>query len=115
MEVIYKNRTKRDHTVLDALGGVVIFFALVAIAPGALVTFAVEHLFGLRLEIGQRWTFAVAASVLIACVFCLRSRSGWGGAYVYMLLSTALAGTLLVCHFGFHAEWAAALFTTYRP
>ena len=37
--------TRRDHPILTAVGLLVLFFALVAVAPGAVLTFAVEHLF----------------------------------------------------------------------
>jgi hypothetical protein len=93
----------------------VLVLALVAAAPGALATFAVERTFYPALELGQRWTFALASSVLLACASCVCSRTGWDGFGRYMLLSTATTAVLLVFRFGFHARWAAAFFAAYIP
>ena len=54
--------TRRDHPILEALGVVALFMALVAVAPGALLTFAAEHLLRLNLDVGQRWTWAIASN-----------------------------------------------------
>ena len=62
--------TRRDHPLLTAVGLLVLFGALVAVASGALLTFAAERLFRLRLDVGQRWTWAIASSVVVACVMC---------------------------------------------
>ena len=107
--------SRRDHSVLDTLGIVVLFLALVATAPGAAATFAVERALQIPLELGQRWTIALASSVLLACASCVRSRTGWDGFGTYMVLSTATAAVLLVARFGLHAAWAAAFFAAYIP
>jgi len=39
--------------------------ALVLVAPRAVLTFVLEHVFRLRLDLGQRWTWAVASSVRV--------------------------------------------------
>jgi hypothetical protein len=49
--------TRRDHPVLEAIGLVVLFGALVAVAPGAVLTFTVEHFFHAELDTAQRWTW----------------------------------------------------------
>jgi hypothetical protein len=113
--VVRQDMSRRDHPVLEALGATVLVLAFVATAPGALATFAVEHALGVPLELGQRWTFALAASVLAAVAFCLRSRAGWDGFGQYMLLSAATAAVLFVTRFGFHADWAASFFSAYIP
>ncbi len=107
--------SRRDHSVLDTLGIVVLFLALVATAPGAAATFVVERALHGALELGQRWTFALASSVLLACGSCLCSRTGWDGLGRYMLLSTGTAAALLVFRFGLHSAWAAAFFGAYIP
>lgn len=113
--VVRQEMSRRDHPVLEALGATVMFLALVATAPGALATFAAEHAFRVPLELGQRWTFALAASVLAAVAFCLHSNRGWDGLARYMLVSAATAAVLFVARFGFHAGWAASFFAAYVP
>lgn len=115
LTVCREDMSRRDHSVLDTLGILVLFLALVATAPGAAATFAVERALHSTLELGQRWTFALASSVLLACGSCLRSRTGWDGFGRYMLISTATAAVLLVFRFGLHAGWAAAFFAAYIP
>jgi hypothetical protein len=107
--------SKRDHPVLETLGVMVLFLVLVAAAPGALATFAVERAFGAQLELGQRWTFALASSVLLALGFAVCSRTGWDGVSRYTMLSFATAAVLSVARFGFRAAWAAAFFAAYVP
>jgi hypothetical protein len=107
--------SRRDHPILEALGATVLIVALVASAPGALGTFAFEHALRLRLDVGQRWTFAVSSSVLLACGFAWRSRTGWDGAGRYFVVSFATAAAVLVMRFGFRAAWAAEFFTAYLP
>lgn len=115
IDVLPRHMSRRDHPVLEVLGATVLFLALVAAAPGALATFAVEHALRLPLDLGQRWTFALASSVLIACGFSWRSRTGWDGAGRYMLVSFATAAVLFVARFGFRASWAGALFAAFVP
>ncbi len=115
LTVCREDMSRRDHSVLDTLGIVVLFLALVATAPGAAVTFAVERGLQTPFDVGQRWTFALASSVLLACASCVCSRTGWDGFGRYILLSTATTAVLLVARFGFHAAWAAAFFAAYIP
>ncbi|MEO7036594.1 MAG: hypothetical protein ABI548_21790 [Polyangiaceae bacterium] len=107
--------SRRDHPVLEALGVLALFGALVAIAPGAVLTFAAEHLLHAPLDVGQRWTFAVAGSATTACVMAWRSRSGWDGSGRYMLLAVMTSAALLVARFGVHAAWAAAMLREFVP
>jgi len=94
--------TCRDNPILEALGILVLFMALVAVAPGALLTFAFERIFRLHLEVGQRW--AIAVSVVAACVMALRSRHGSDGLARYMLLAAMASAVVLVARFGTHAN-----------
>jgi hypothetical protein len=109
--------TRRDHPILETLGLLVLFGVLVLISPGALVVFVVEHTLQLSLDLGQRWTFAVAVSLVVASVFCLRSRSryGWDGAGAYTFLAVLVAGFVFVARWGFHSPWAAAFIAAYMP
>ena len=107
--------SRGDHPVLVGLSVTVLFLALVAAAPGASATFAVERALRVPLDLGQRWTFALGSSVLTACAFCLRARRGWGGFGAYMLLSASTAAALIVARFGFHSAWARTLFAAYVP
>jgi hypothetical protein len=114
--VSVEDMSRRDqHPVIEALGAMVLFMALVAAAPGAVGTFIVEHAFQVPLDVGQRWTFALGSSVLMACASCLRSRAGWDGFGTYMLLSSSTAAALFVSRFGLHSAWAVALFAAYMP
>jgi len=70
--------TRRDHPILEAIGTVVLIGVLVAIAPGAVLTFAAERFLPLRLNATQRWTWAVASSVIASSVIAWRSRDGLG-------------------------------------
>jgi len=111
-----RQMSRRDqHPLLEALGATVLFLALVAAAPGAVATFAVEHALRIPLDLGQRWTFALGSSVLAACACCWRSRTGWDGAATYMVFSFATAAALFVARFGFHSVWTTALFAAYVP
>ena len=107
--------TRRDHPLLAALGLLVLVAALVFVAPGALLTFAVERLLRLRLDLTQRWTWAIASSVVLACVMSLRSRRGSDGAGRYMLLAVVVSAVVLVARFGMHAQWAAEMLRAYVP
>jgi hypothetical protein len=107
--------TRRDHPVLAALGLLVLVAALVLVAPGALLTFAAERLLRLRFDVSQRWTWAVASSVLLACVMALRSRRGSDGLGRYMLLATTVSAVMLVARFGVHSRWAAEMLREYVP
>jgi hypothetical protein len=106
---------RRDHPILEALGILVLAMALVAVAPGALVTFAAEHVLRLHLDVGQRWTWAVASSVVAACLLALRSRRGSDGVGRYMLLAAMTSAVVLVARFGMHARWAAEMLRSYMP
>lgn len=106
---------RRDHPILEAIGLTVLFFALVAIAPGALLTFAFEHLSRAELDVGQRWTWAIASSVVAACAMSWRSRRGSDGLGRYVLLATVASAVVLVARFGVHARWAAEMLREYVP
>jgi hypothetical protein len=112
-----KMPSRRDHSVLDIIGLLVLAAALVLISPGAIATFAFEHAFRVPLDVGQRWTFAVAASVAMASFCCIRSRSryGWNGAGTYTVFAFLTAGAMCVARWGFHSTWAAEFFTAYIP
>ncbi|HWZ89047.1 MAG TPA: hypothetical protein VNW92_09355 [Polyangiaceae bacterium] len=107
--------TRRDHPILEAVGILVLFTALVAVAPGALLTFAFEHVLRLTLDVGQRWTWAMASSVVAACVMALRSRRGTDGLGQYMLLATVASAVVLTARFGMHARWATEMLRAYVP
>jgi hypothetical protein len=107
-----RQMTRRDHPILEAIGLLVLAAALVFVAPGALLTFAVEHVFRLRLDVGQRWTWAVASSVLLACAMALRSRDGLGR---YALLAAVASAVVMVARFGAHSRCAAELLRAYAP
>lgn len=108
---------RRDHPILETLGLLIFFGVLVLISPGAVMVFVVEQALQLSLDIGQRWTFAVAVSLIVASVFCLRSRSrhGWDGAGTYTFLAVLVSGFVFVARWGFHSPWAAAFFAAYMP
>src|ERR1700690_3199022 len=78
LRIRLQHMARRDHPVLEALGILVVFMALIALAPGALLTFAAERLLRLRLDLTQRWTWAAASSVVLACFMAWRSRDGLG-------------------------------------
>ena len=88
--------TRRDHPLLTALGLLVLFMALVFVAPGALLTLAVERLLRLRLDLTQRWAWAVASSVVLACAMAWRSRDGLGR---YALLAAVASAAVLAARF----------------
>jgi hypothetical protein len=104
--------TRRDHPILTALGLLMLFAALVLVAPGALLTFAAERLLWLHLDVGQRWTWAVASSVVLACAMAWRSRDGLGR---YALLAAVASAGVMVARFGTHARWAAEMLHAYVP
>lgn len=104
---------RRGGGVFEAFGAVAVGFALLLAAPGALATFAVAAALGLSLDLGQRWTFAVASSVLALVALC--AVSGGRGFMRYLTLSLAVSFVLLVARFGFKSEWAIELFRFYRP
>ncbi|MEO7037385.1 MAG: hypothetical protein ABI548_25745 [Polyangiaceae bacterium] len=107
--------TRRDHPLLEAIGLTVLFFGLVAVAPGALFTFAFEHLLRIQLDLGQRWTWAIASSVVAACVMSLRSRRGSDGLARYVLIASVASAVVLVARFGTHARWASEMLREYVP
>jgi hypothetical protein len=104
--------TRRGHPLLAALGLLVLAAALVLVAPGALLTFAFEHFFRLHLDVGQRWTWALTSSVLLACVMALRSRDGLSR---YALLAAVASAAVLAARFGAHARWAAEILREFVP
>jgi hypothetical protein len=104
---------RRSGGVLEAFGVVAVGFALLLAAPGALATFALAAALSLVLDLGQRWTFAVASSVL--ALVALRAVSGWRGFMCYLTVSLAVAFVVVVARFGFKAEWAAEFFRYYKP
>lgn len=99
--------------MLEVLGALALGFALLLAAPGALATFAVASALGLPLDVGQRWTFAAATSVLALVASC--AVSGGRGFVRYLTLSMAVAFCLLVARYGFKADWAVEFFRYYRP
>lgn len=103
---------RRSGGVLEAFGIVAIGFVLLLAAPGALATFGVATAFGLSLDLGQRWTFAVASSFLVLVAFCLVS--GGRGFMRYLVLSLTVSFVVLVARYGFIADWAVAFFEFYR-
>lgn len=105
-------RYRRD-TALEAIGIVAVAFMLALISPGAVATFAFAQLFGVWLELGQRWAFAVGASLLVLMAFC--ALSGARGFMRYLTLSLVVSFVVLVARFGFLADWALAFFEFYRP
>ncbi|MEO7034033.1 MAG: hypothetical protein ABI548_09125 [Polyangiaceae bacterium] len=102
-------------SILEALGLVALFFALVAVAPGALLTFAIEHLFRVQLDVGRRWTRAIASRAVAACVMSLRSRRGSDGLGRNMVLAVVVPAVVLVARFALHARWASELLREYVP
>lgn len=106
---------RRDHPVLEAIGIVVFFGALVAAAPGALLTFAVEHVVRAELDTTQRWTWAIGSSVMGACAMSWRSRRGHEGLGRYMLVAVATAAFVMIARFGTHARWASEMLGAYVP
>jgi amino acid permease len=107
--------TRRDHPVLEALGLIVLFGAMVAVAPGALLTQVFEHLVRARLDAGQRWTWAIASSAVIACAMAWRSRSAADGFGRYMLVAVTVSAVVLVARFGMHERWASEMLRAYAP
>jgi hypothetical protein len=94
----------------------VLFFALIAVAPGALLTFVVEHFLHARLDVGQRWTWAIASSVVAACAMALRSRRGSHGFGRYVPIASVASvasAVVLVARFGVHARWPAEMLSEY--
>lgn len=104
---------RRSSGVFEAFGVVAVGFALLLAAPGALATFAVAAALGLSLDLGQRWTFAVASSVMVLVALC--AVAGGRGFMRYLTLSLAVSFVLLVARFGFKAEWATEFFRFYKP
>lgn len=104
---------RRSGGALESFGIVAIGVVLVLAAPGALATFSVAAALGLVLDLGQRWTFAIAFSVLALVAVC--AVSGWRGFMRYLMLSLGVPFGLFVVRFGFHADWAAELFKFYKP
>lgn len=103
----------RMDTATEAVGIATFFLSLVLVAPGAVATFAAAHAFDVALDVGQRWTFAVAVSVAVIIAGCLAS--AWQGLVRYLVLSLALSFALFVLRFGVRAEWAVAFFEYFRP
>ena len=89
--------------------------ALVFVAPGALLTFAAEYLVRLDLDVAQRWTWAIASSVVAACAMSLCSRRGSDGLGRYMMLALVVSAVVLTARFGMHARWAAGMLHAYVP
>jgi uncharacterized membrane protein len=107
--------TRRDHPILEALGLIVLFGALVAIAPGAALTFVLEHFFRAELGIAQRWTWAICSSAVAACAMAWRSRRGSDGLGRYMLVAVVASAVVMVARFGVHARWAGEMLRAYIP
>ena len=101
--------------LLAAVGLLVLCAALVLVAPGALFVFAAEHVVSLRLDLGQRWTWAIAVSSVAACVMSLLSRRVAEGFARYMLLALIASALVLVARFGMHTRWAAEMLRAYVP
>jgi hypothetical protein len=110
-----KHMGTRRHPVLEAMGIIVLFGALVFVAPGALITFAFEHILRLNLDVEQRWTWAIAVSAVAACIMALRSRRGSDGVGRYMIFAVLASSVVLVARFGMHAHWAAEMLREYVP
>ncbi len=107
--------TRRDHPLRAALGLLVLVAALVFVAPGALLTFAAERCLRLHLDVGQRWTWAIAVSVVAACAMSLRSRRGSDGLGRYALLAAVASAVVLAARFGAHSPWASEMLSEYVP
>ncbi|MBI3201575.1 MAG: hypothetical protein HYZ29_08535 [Myxococcales bacterium] len=103
----------RKDTGLEALGIVALAFVLALLSPGAVATFLFAKAAGVALDLGQRWTFAVASSLVVVVALC--AMSGARGFLRYLTISMAVSFVLLVARFGFQAAWAVALFEYYRP
>lgn len=101
--------TRRDP-LLTAVGLLVLFAALVLVAPGTLVTFAVEDAFRRHLDVGQRWTWAVASSVVLVCVMAVHSREGRGR---YALLVAVASAAVLAARLRTHAQMAGEMLSEY--
>lgn len=99
------------HPLLTALGIVELLGMLVAVAPGALLVFAVERLLRLRLDLTQRWAWAVASSVVLARAMAWRSRDGLGR---YALLAAVASAAVLAARFGTHSPWVAKMPSAYH-
>ena len=102
--------TGRDHPLLAA--GLMVFVALVLVAPGALVAFAAERLLRLGFDLTQFWAWAVGSSVVTACAMAPRSRDGLGP---YRLLAVMTSAVVLAARFGTHSRWAAEMLREYVP
>lgn len=111
--MIDRGRIRYRDTALEALGIVALVFALMLLSPGAVATFAAARVLGIALDVGQRWTFASASSVLALLGLCIFS--GWRGLARYVVLSAMVAFVMLVARFGFRADWVIELFEWYRP
>jgi hypothetical protein len=104
--------TRRDNPLLTAVGLLVLFTALVLVAPGALLTFLFEHLCRIQLDVGQRWTRGIGSSAVAANAMPWRSRDGLGR---YMLLAVVALAAVLVARFGVHARWVAKMLGAHVP
>jgi len=98
-----------------AIGVVVVvaLFAVVLVAPGALLVFAVDRLLGLSLDGAQLWTFAALASAAIIGGLAGMARSFATGARRFLFLALGVAALLVVARFGFHASWPRELWAAF--
>ncbi len=107
-----RSRYRKD-IALEALGIAALALVLALVSPGAFATFAFANVSGVVLDVGQRWTFAVASSVVAVVALCFVS--GARGFLRYLMLATTVSFVVLVARFGFRADWAVAFFEYFRP
>jgi hypothetical protein len=101
-----------EHAGSAAIVIVVGAVSLVLASPGALLVFAVEHIFSVSLDVEQRWTFSIVASIVVWVA--LRIRSAAGEAFTrYVWCAALTTAVTLVARFGLHAAWPAQLWASF--
>jgi hypothetical protein len=75
------------------------------VQPGLLAVYGTRQMFGLHLDRGQLWTFGAVTSLAVYATFAVRKGGMWEGLGRYSLLCIAASTTLVVAHWGLHAQW----------
>lgn len=100
----------REHHAYSAAFAIVLAgLALMLVAPGVLVMFAVDQVLGLGLDRGQLWSFGAVASAIVLFAMSATLRGAGRGFSRYLLLGAVVTAGVMVSDYGFHAAWPSVL------
>lgn len=104
---LYTEKEMQEAQSANALGALVLLVLALAFlnAPGMVLLGFARDSFNLALDTGQMWVFSIVASLAFLFGFRMTTKQWSDAGLIYLVTCVAVAVVMLLCSFGFKAEF----------